>query len=83
MFTGIVEELGTVLGRQGCRLRSGARTVLEDVKLGDSTAVNGCCLTVVDFGPAPERGGDGWCCPRASSTICLRRAGGYSGSRGT
>lgn len=49
MFTGIVEELGTVLSREGPRLRIGASTVLEDVTLGASIAVNGCCLTVVDW----------------------------------
>ena len=54
MFTGIVEELGTVaaLEDQGdaCRLTIAARTVLEDVGLGDSIAVNGCCLTVATLG---------------------------------
>jgi riboflavin synthase len=49
MFTGIVEELGTVLSREGPRLRIGATTVLEDVTLGASIAVNGCCLTVVGW----------------------------------
>ena len=50
MFTGIVEELGTVesIEDQGdaIRLTVRATTVLEDAKLGDSIAVNGCCLTV-------------------------------------
>ena len=50
MFTGIVEELGQLGGRDGGRLRFEATRVLEDVSLGDSIAVNGCCLTVVDFG---------------------------------
>jgi riboflavin synthase len=58
MFTGIVEELGTVaaLEDQGdaLRLTIAASTVLEDVKHGDSIAVNGCCLTVA------ERDGDTW-----------------------
>src|SRR5437016_1093590 len=49
MFTGIVEELGTVISREGAKLRIGATLVLEDAKLGDSIAVNGCCLTVVDI----------------------------------
>jgi riboflavin synthase len=53
MFTGIVEELGTVAGveEQGdaLRLSISATTVLEDTKLGDSIAVNGCCLTVTDL----------------------------------
>ncbi len=52
MFTGIVEEVGTVTGLEGQRLTIAAATVLEDVKLGDSIAVNGACLTVVDFEPA-------------------------------
>lgn len=47
MFTGIVEELGTVASRDGARLRLAARRVLDDVVLGASIAVNGCCLTVV------------------------------------
>lgn len=50
MFTGIVEELGTVVARDGYRYRFGAQLVLEDAKIGDSTAVNGCCLTVVELG---------------------------------
>ena len=50
MFTGIVEELGTVaaiddLG-DASRLSIRADRVLEDVALGDSISVNGCCLTV-------------------------------------
>jgi riboflavin synthase len=51
MFTGIVEELGTVetVVDQGdaVRLTIRAQTVLEDARPGDSIAVNGCCLTVV------------------------------------
>jgi riboflavin synthase len=51
MFTGIVEELGTVaaLEEQGdaVRLTVEAATVLEGTRPGDSIAVNGCCLTVV------------------------------------
>ncbi len=50
MFTGIVEELGTVEHRAGSRLRIRAATVLEDASVGDSIAVNGCCLTVVAMG---------------------------------
>lgn len=53
MFTGIVEEVGTVLGvpaagRAG-QLAIGARTVLDGVRLGDSIAVNGVCLTVTSY----------------------------------
>jgi len=50
MFTGIVEELGTVaqVVDQGdaVRLTVEASTVLEGTGLGDSISVNGCCLTV-------------------------------------
>jgi riboflavin synthase len=49
MFTGIVEELGTVVSRDGSRLRIGAQAVLDGASIGDSTAVNGCCLTIVAF----------------------------------
>ena len=51
MFTGLVEERGRVAGRDGSRLRIAADLVVEDAKIGDSVAVNGCCLTVVDLGP--------------------------------
>ena len=51
MFTGIIEEVGTVRrierGAKGARLTIGAKTVLEDTKIGDSIATNGVCLTVV------------------------------------
>ena len=50
MFTGIVEELGTVRSRDGSTLRIDCSLVLEDVSMGASIAVNGCCLTVVDWG---------------------------------
>lgn len=50
MFTGIVEEMGSVAAFEGTRLRIAARLVLEDVALGDSIAVNGCCLTLVEKG---------------------------------
>ena len=52
MFTGIVEELGTVeaVEHQGdaLRLTIRAATVLSDAGLGDSISVNGCCLTVAE-----------------------------------
>ncbi len=47
MFTGIVEELGVVLFLGPPKLKIGAEKVLSDLKVGDSIAVNGACLTVV------------------------------------
>lgn len=53
MFTGIIEEVGALKGiRRGARsavLTVEARTVLADVHVGDSIAVNGVCLTVTSF----------------------------------
>jgi riboflavin synthase len=51
MFTGLIEELGSLASRDGARFRFAAETVTADAKFGDSIAVNGCCLTVVDLGP--------------------------------
>ncbi len=50
MFTGIVEELGRLVALSDGRLRVEASQVLDGVSLGDSIAVNGCCLTVVAHG---------------------------------
>lgn len=53
MFTGIVEEIGIVKsikkGANSAVLSIGAAKVLDDVKVGDSIAVNGICLTVTSF----------------------------------
>lgn len=49
MFTGIVEETGSVELMEPRRLTVRAEKVLEDLKLGDSIAINGTCLTVVDL----------------------------------
>lgn len=53
MFTGIIEELGTVESltpsKDAYQLKIKASKVLEDVHLGDSIAVNGVCLTVTSF----------------------------------
>ncbi|MEO8162998.1 MAG: riboflavin synthase [Ilumatobacteraceae bacterium] len=50
MFTGIVEECGRVVSRIGNKLQIAATVVLEGSEIGDSIAVNGCCLTVIDAG---------------------------------
>ncbi len=51
MFSGIVEEAGTITaldrGTSGIRMAVRAAVVGKEVKLGDSVAVNGCCLTLV------------------------------------
>jgi riboflavin synthase len=53
MFTGIIEETGRIISitrrETAWRLEIAARAALADVALGDSIAVNGCCLTVVAF----------------------------------
>ena len=53
MFTGLVAELGTVqnLARQGesYHLTVAAKKVMNNLKIGDSVAVNGACLTVVEM----------------------------------
>lgn len=75
MFTGIVEELGTVLSAEpartewgsGIRLRIAASTVLEGSDLGASIAVNGCCLTLVATGGSGS--GSWWETDVSSETI--------------
>ncbi|MCP3762861.1 riboflavin synthase [Domibacillus sp. A3M-37] len=53
MFTGIIEEIGTVerivRGGKSLQLTIAAKTTLTDVKLGDSISINGVCLTVTAF----------------------------------
>jgi riboflavin synthase len=50
MFTGLIEEVGTVLGlrtaEQATELELVAPRLAKQVRIGDSVAVNGCCLTV-------------------------------------
>ncbi|MCF6137638.1 riboflavin synthase [Pseudalkalibacillus berkeleyi] len=54
MFTGIIEEIGTIHSvkesSEGYVVTIQAKKVLEDVQLGDSISVNGICLTVTSFG---------------------------------
>jgi riboflavin synthase len=53
VFTGIVEELGTVIEMQaretGARLSIACSGVLEDARIGSSIAVNGACLTAIEL----------------------------------
>ena len=67
MFTGIVEELGTVRAvtpnAGGARIEIIAKVVLDDAELGASIAVNGCCLTVVELLD------DGWAADAVTETL--------------
>jgi riboflavin synthase len=78
VFTGIVEELGTVeaLERQSdaVRLTVGAVTVLEDARPGDSIAVNGCCLTVAGLT------GTAWTADVMAETLAKTGLGGLEPS---
>ena len=71
MFTGIIEELGRVRAidhrEGGARLEITATTVVSDARVGDSIAVNGCCVTVVAHG-------DGWWAADAVSETLERTA---------
>ena len=83
MFTGLVEEVGTVLrlvrrGAEGAHLFLRAERVLEGTRLGDSIDVNGACLTVVELGSAAVRGGlhgrDRWSGPRSATCAPATRS---------
>jgi len=53
MFTGLVEEIGTVRSLTGGavgRLVVASSRVIDDVAIGDSVSINGCCLTVTSIG---------------------------------
>lgn len=56
MFTGIIEEIGQITridpAPGGIKLSVGAQKVLEDIKIGDSIAINGACQTVISFDSA-------------------------------
>ncbi len=49
MFTGIIEETGTILSAGNGKIRIAAQKVLGGTKTGDSIAVNGVCLTVTEM----------------------------------
>ena len=54
MFTGIVEEVGKIVsikkGAQSLLLTIGGHKIFDDLKIGDSVAVNGVCLTATSIG---------------------------------
>ena len=73
MFTGIVEELGRVraitANAGGARIEIDAKLVVDDANIGDSIAVNGCCLTVV------ECSADGWAADAVTETLARTTLG--------
>lgn len=69
MFTGIVEEMGTVIHLQDGQLDVACALVVSDVAEGDSIAVNGVCLTVV------ERSGEGFRAGLAPETLSRTNLG--------
>lgn len=50
MFTGLIEEVGTLIARRGHELVIGAPMIAPTLALGDSVAVNGICLTATSLG---------------------------------
>ena len=68
MFTGIIEEVGTIVS-PGSRMRIRCRLVLDDIKDGASIAVNGVCLTAVDIQP------DGFWCDLSPETLARTNLG--------
>jgi riboflavin synthase len=73
MFTGLVEALGEVAALTpegpGMRLKIRSESIAADAALGDSVAVNGCCLTVV------ERSADSLCFEAGSETLSRTNLG--------
>lgn len=67
MFTGIIEEIGTIRGiqhgSQSAVLSIQCKNVLEGTHIGDSIAVNGVCLTVTELGK------DGYCADVMAETL--------------
>tara|TARA_B100000085_G_scaffold229380_1_gene215546 strand:- start:843 stop:1439 length:597 start_codon:yes stop_codon:yes gene_type:complete len=76
MFTGLVEEVGTIRSvasvGEGARVTIAASTVLGDVEMGASIAVNGCCLTVVEWGD------DWWAADAVPETMDRTNLGGLA-----
>jgi len=81
VFTGIVEEVGSLVVREDSSdaavLRIRARRVLEDVSLGDSISVNGVCLTVTGVEPADD-GAAVWSTDVMAETLRRSSLGGLT-----
>jgi len=76
MFTGLVEEVGEVVQVEerhpGRRFWVRAREVLSDARIGDSLAVSGCCLTIV------ERAEDRFAVEAVPETLARTTLGGWA-----
>ncbi|AEO66099.1 uncharacterized protein THITE_26819, partial [Thermothielavioides terrestris NRRL 8126] len=84
MFTGIVEEIGTVAELNPSDSTGGTSltitlpptsSLLSDAHQGDSIAVNGVCLTVTSFDPRPDQGGPLFTVGIAPETLRLTNLG--------
>jgi riboflavin synthase len=74
LFSGIIEEIGKIISvsdsGDGRRLKIGAKVVTADLKLGDSIAVSGICLTATQFNP------DSFCVDASFETLRRTKLGG-------
>ncbi|MBO9540928.1 riboflavin synthase [bacterium] len=75
MFTGLVEEVGTLLARRGTQVTLLAPFIAPTLKLGDSVAVNGICLT------ATTLGGDRFTADISESTLDVTTARTWQAGR--
>jgi len=79
MFTGIIEEIGTLADvredRGGRIFQIACRTVLEGMRLGDSIAVDGVCLTATEIRP------DGFTVEAVGTTLGRTTLGGFTRGR--
>lgn len=73
MFTGIIEEMGRVAAfiknENASRLTITAKTVMTDLKTGESVTINGACMTVLDLSL------DGFSCDLSPETLALTNLG--------
>lgn len=67
MFTGIVEEIGYVKSFDGSKLTVECQKILENTKIGDSVAIDGCCQTVVSLND------NGFCSIVSSETLKITK----------
>ena len=81
MFTGIVEEVGVVAKISGNAMTVRASKVTEGLKLGDSIAVNGACLTAVSFSERGKSGENEFSVDLSPETMRRTSLGQLSGGR--